>query len=99
MLSQTYALFGELSMLFLVLFTFYLFYSLLDWVLACLWVSHNRIMDIACSLCPIPQVRLSAVRRGQSYLGSEDPFILFVWLWKGSVNYWVLPNYIIDTRG
>ena len=56
-------------------------------------------MDIACSLCPIPQVRLSAVRRGQSYLGSEDPFILFVWLWKGSVNYWVLPNYLIDTRG
>jgi hypothetical protein len=51
MLSQTYAPFGELSMLFLVLFTFY---SLLDWVLACLWVSHNRIMDIACSLRPLP---------------------------------------------
>jgi hypothetical protein len=31
-----------------------LHYSLSDRVLACLWVSHNRIMDIACSLYPPP---------------------------------------------
>jgi len=54
-------------------------------------------MDIACSLYPTPD--WACPLAGQVLSGSEDHASFDVWLWKGSVNCWALPNSLIDAGG
>jgi hypothetical protein len=48
--------------------------------------------------CTHPQT-WAVLFAGQVLSGSEDHTSLDVWLWKGSVNCWALPNYLIDAGG